>query len=142
MIRQETLDGNWNQVKGAIQKKYGQLTDDDLGRARGDVNKLIGMIQTKTGQAKDDIEKFLNSTVESGANTMNRVAETASQYASDASESIREGYDYVSAGVQTGYDNLEQTVKQRPLETMAIAFGVGIATGLLVGLSLTSGHRR
>ncbi|MCB0491153.1 MAG: CsbD family protein [Cyclobacteriaceae bacterium] len=51
------LKGNWNEVKGKLKQKYGQLTDDDLNLAEGKEDELIGRIQKKLGKTKDEIKK-------------------------------------------------------------------------------------
>jgi len=55
------IKGNWNQLKGKIKQKYGNLTDDDLTFREGQEDELIGRIQKKTGQARDEIISFINS---------------------------------------------------------------------------------
>lgn len=49
------IKGNWNQLKGKIKQKWGQLTDDDLSFNDGQEDQLLGKIQQKTGKAKDEI---------------------------------------------------------------------------------------
>lgn len=51
------LKGNWNEVKGKLKQKYGQLTEDDLSFAEGKEDELIGRIQKKLGKTKDEIKK-------------------------------------------------------------------------------------
>jgi len=52
-VNQQTLEGNWNEIKGKLHERWGQLTQDDLQRARGDVDQLVGLIQRKTGEARN-----------------------------------------------------------------------------------------
>lgn len=58
---EDKIKGNWNQLKGKVKQKYGQLTDDDLTYEEGKGNELLGKIQKKTGEAKDSIKKFIDS---------------------------------------------------------------------------------
>lgn len=58
---EDKIKGNWNEVKGKLKQKYGELTDDDLQYAEGQEDELIGNIQKKTGKAKDEIKKFIDS---------------------------------------------------------------------------------
>lgn len=53
------LKGNWNQIKGKLKQKYGQLTEDDLSFAEGKEDELIGRIQKKLGKTKEEIKKEL-----------------------------------------------------------------------------------
>lgn len=54
------LKGNWNQVKGKLKQKYGQLADDDLTFEEGKEDELIGRIQEKTGETKENIRDFIS----------------------------------------------------------------------------------
>ena len=49
------LKGNWNEVKGKLKQKYGQLTDDDLSFAAGKEDELLGRLQKKLGKSKEDL---------------------------------------------------------------------------------------
>ena len=55
------IKGNWNQVKGKLKEKYGQLTDNDLTYAEGQEEQLLGRLQKATGKARDELIKELNS---------------------------------------------------------------------------------
>lgn len=56
----DKIKGNWNQVKGKIQQKWGILTDDDLEYEEGQENELLGIIQEKTGETKQNIKDFID----------------------------------------------------------------------------------
>jgi uncharacterized protein YjbJ (UPF0337 family) len=47
-----TLQGNWNQLKGKVREKWGLLTNDDLEHIAGHKDRLIGKIQERYGKAK------------------------------------------------------------------------------------------
>ena len=49
------LKGTWNEVKGKLKQKYGQLTDDDLSFADGKEDELLGRLQQKLGKTKEDL---------------------------------------------------------------------------------------
>jgi uncharacterized protein YjbJ (UPF0337 family) len=49
--------GGWNEVKGKLKQKYGQLTDDDLAFSEGKDDELLGRLQQKLGQTKDAIRE-------------------------------------------------------------------------------------
>ncbi len=49
------LKGHWNEIKGKLKQKYGQLTDDDLVFAAGKEEELLGRLQKRLGKSKDDI---------------------------------------------------------------------------------------
>ena len=52
-----TLEGNWNQLKGKVRQKWGEITEDELEQAAGNKDELVGLIQKKYGKAKDEAER-------------------------------------------------------------------------------------
>jgi uncharacterized protein YjbJ (UPF0337 family) len=55
------LKGNWNELKGKLKQKYGQLTDDDLRFAEGKDDELLGRLQKKLGKSKEALRTELES---------------------------------------------------------------------------------
>ena len=57
------LKGKWRQLKGEVKSQWGKLTDDDLDRAEGDAEKLVGRVQERYGyqrdQAKREVDDFI-----------------------------------------------------------------------------------
>jgi len=49
------MKGSWNEVKGKLKQKYGQLTDDDLMFAEGKEDELLGRLQKTLGRTKDEL---------------------------------------------------------------------------------------
>jgi uncharacterized protein YjbJ (UPF0337 family) len=49
------VKGSWNEVKGKLKQKYGQLTDDDLTFAEGKEDELLGRLQKTLGRTKDEL---------------------------------------------------------------------------------------
>lgn len=55
------LKGSWNEAKGKLKQKYGQLTDDDLTFAEGKDDEMLGRLQQKLGRTKDEIRTEIES---------------------------------------------------------------------------------
>lgn len=53
------IKGNWNQIKGKLKQKYGDLTDDDLTFAEGKEEELLGRLQKRLGKTKEDLRREL-----------------------------------------------------------------------------------
>ena len=53
------IKGNWNEVKGKLKQKYGQLTDDDLTFAEGKEDELLGRLQQRLGQNKEEVRRTI-----------------------------------------------------------------------------------
>jgi len=49
--------GSWNEVKGKLKQKYGQLTDNDLAFAEGKDDELLGRLEKKLGKTKEDLRR-------------------------------------------------------------------------------------
>jgi uncharacterized protein YjbJ (UPF0337 family) len=136
MLNQQALEGNWNQIKSKVREKWGQLTDDDLEMLKGKGDQLVGAIQHRTGEARDMIERFLTQAVEAGASATSRAAETARGYSAEAADELGRASDYVGDSLRKGYEQAESMVQRRPTESVAVAFGLGVVVGAIVGLVL------
>lgn len=53
------IKGSWNEVKGKLKQKYGELTDDDLMFADGKDDELLGRLQKKLGRTKEEVRKMI-----------------------------------------------------------------------------------
>jgi uncharacterized protein YjbJ (UPF0337 family) len=53
-------EGMMQKLKGKIQSIWGDITDDDVDRAQGDRNQLVGTIKQKTGEREEDIRRKLD----------------------------------------------------------------------------------
>lgn len=51
------IKGSWNEIKGKLKQKYGELTDDDLTFAEGKDDELLGRLQQKLGRTKEQIRE-------------------------------------------------------------------------------------
>ena len=51
-MNKEQFKGSWQQFKGEVKKKWGQLTDNDLLEAEGDYDKFIGVVRKDTATRK------------------------------------------------------------------------------------------
>jgi uncharacterized protein YjbJ (UPF0337 family) len=60
-MNSDVMKGKLKQLTGEMKRKWGQLTDDDIMEANGNVEKLMGKIQERTGERRDAIEKWFKS---------------------------------------------------------------------------------
>lgn len=58
--RNSKLEGMWDEARGRVKEAWGALTDDDLDRADGRWDQLVGIIRQKTGETVDKIETKIN----------------------------------------------------------------------------------
>ncbi|MEZ6132483.1 MAG: CsbD family protein [Planctomycetaceae bacterium] len=136
MITQQELQGNWNQLKGRLVEKWGQLTEDDLAGAKGSIDRLVGSIQQKTGESKASIESFLDSALANGASRLSGAAEAVRSCASDFSGATSRQYEQAQEALASGFENASDTVRRHPTESVAVCFGAGLIAGAVLGLIL------
>jgi uncharacterized protein YjbJ (UPF0337 family) len=62
-MNEDILKGKWRQLKGEVKSQWGKLTDDDLDRAEGDTEKLIGRVQERYGYQRDEAKREVDDFV-------------------------------------------------------------------------------
>lgn len=58
---QQQAEGKWEQIKGFVKEKYGDIFSDKEMEAEGSVDQLVGKIQEKSGESKEKIKSFIDS---------------------------------------------------------------------------------
>lgn len=59
-MNKDIFEGNWKEMKGKAKEWWGELTDDDLEKAEGKADRLVGLLQQKYGYSKEEAEKEFN----------------------------------------------------------------------------------
>jgi uncharacterized protein YjbJ (UPF0337 family) len=138
MSTQERMIGNWNQVKGKVKQRWGQLTDDELSEVEGNVDQLVGLIQQKTGDAREKIERLVYELSENAGGAITHATEAAREYAGQAGDAIRDVAGQVRDRSLETYEGAQEVFRRRPAESVAAAFGTGLLLGVIVGLVIGS----
>ena len=138
MSTQEKIIGNWNQFKGKVKQRWGQLTDDELSEVEGHFDQLVGLVQQKTGEARQQVERTLTELSSQAGGKFTDVTETARQYVDQAAESLRGASDQIRERGMAYAEDAQAMVRRRPAESVAVAFGAGLVVGLLVGIVASS----
>jgi uncharacterized protein YjbJ (UPF0337 family) len=68
-MNEDTLKGQWTQLKGKVREKFGKLTNDDLNVIQGQSEQLIGKIQERYGIARAEAEKQVREFMASSSKT-------------------------------------------------------------------------
>jgi uncharacterized protein YjbJ (UPF0337 family) len=137
-VNEQTLKGTWNEVKGKIREKWGMLTDDEVNRTGGNLEQVLGMIQRKTGESREQIEKFLQSAAKEGAEMKDKLVSTVQEYASSAAEATQHYASQAAEMAKTGFNETRKMVEKRPMESLAVCFGIGLISGVVVALTMRS----
>jgi uncharacterized protein YjbJ (UPF0337 family) len=56
-MNNDIAEGKWRQVMGKAKAAWGELTDDELTKAEGRADKLVGLIQERYGKTRDEAER-------------------------------------------------------------------------------------
>lgn len=64
-MNEDILQGKWKQLRGQIQQKWGDLTNDDLDRIKGTQKEFEGLLQERYGYTKErahqEVDNFLKA---------------------------------------------------------------------------------
>jgi uncharacterized protein YjbJ (UPF0337 family) len=60
-VNDDTLKGQWTQLKGQVREQWGKLTNDDLDQIQGKTEQLVGRIQERYGLAKDEAKRQVDA---------------------------------------------------------------------------------
>jgi len=52
-MNKDVFEGKWKQLRGEVKAWWGKLTDDDLDRASGKFEVLVGLLQEKYGYTRE-----------------------------------------------------------------------------------------
>jgi len=148
-INAQELQGQWNNLRGQVKQKWGQLTDDDLQIHGGNIDQLVGKIQQKTGEGRESVEKFLGELTSKSSSGLAGATEAVGNFAQHAGETLRDQYGNLASQARDQYGNLisqaregvdraHDVVRHNPGQSVAAAFGVGLVVGVVVGLALRS----
>ena len=56
-MNSDFVAGKWKQLTGKAKAVWGELTDDELTRTEGNVERLVGLIQERYGRTKEQAKK-------------------------------------------------------------------------------------
>jgi uncharacterized protein YjbJ (UPF0337 family) len=144
-INVQGLQGHWNQLKGDVKKRWGQLSEDDLKWSGGNIDQLVGRIQQRTGETREAIENYLDQLTSQGSSAVSSAVESVGSYAQEVSHRLRDHYGDISEQAREGYVSARDVVGRNPVPWIGLAFGIGLLTGVLMGGSIgspSSHHRR
>lgn len=66
-MNEDTLKGQWMQLKGKVREEWGKLTSDDIDQIEGRAEQLVGKIQQRYGIAREEARKQFDAWLSSGS---------------------------------------------------------------------------
>jgi uncharacterized protein YjbJ (UPF0337 family) len=94
----DVFAGKWKQIRGAAKQRWGELTDDDLKKVEGRLDRFTGVIQERYGYSRDRVEsevaqfleRFKDGRSVSGDGFVDTLQETVSEAPTKVRESAKE----------------------------------------------------
>jgi len=136
MINENTVWGNWDEIKYKMRDKWGVLTEDDISAFSGNVHQFIEKIANKTGTPRESVERFFDQFETNVGPAGDGAIQSVSAYAHHAADSIQESAERASDSMQKGFSEYAGLVRERPAESLAMCFGTGVLSGLVLNLLL------
>ncbi|HWQ04850.1 MAG TPA: CsbD family protein [Longilinea sp.] len=62
-MNKDIFEGKWKELRGQIKELWGKLTDDELDKAAGNSEQIIGLLQQKYGYTREHAVEELNKHV-------------------------------------------------------------------------------
>jgi uncharacterized protein YjbJ (UPF0337 family) len=59
-MNKDQAGSQWDQLSAKVKQTWGDLTDDEVKKAEGNVDELIARIREKYGDSKDSIAEKIN----------------------------------------------------------------------------------
>ena len=88
-MNEQTIKGKWNEIKGEIQKTWGDITGDELESTKGNLKSIGGILQQKYGYKKDEVRSRLDSIAAKFGQKIDDWKEDASSSAAEKSEQVK-----------------------------------------------------
>ena len=56
-MNKDIIAGKWKQMKGTVKEQWGKLTDDEIDRAEGRAEQMVGLLQQRYGYTKEKAQQ-------------------------------------------------------------------------------------
>ncbi len=88
-MNEQILKGKWNEIKGEIQKSWGDITGDELESTKGNLKAIGGILQQKYGHKKEEVRSRLDSIAAKFDQKLEEWKDDASSSASDKNKEFK-----------------------------------------------------
>ncbi len=128
--QQNKVKQQWEQIRAEISRRWPEITQQELEMVGGDSRKLVSLIHQKTGDGLEEIEEAIDEIASESNGLMSRLADSAHEIVDTASSYARAKAQQIAQPVGHAYESAEHAVAERPMSSVAIAFGVGFVAGM------------
>lgn len=89
-MRNQVVEGKWDELKGRIRKAWGNVTNDDLEKAHGNLEVIEGIIRQKYGTKTNEIRAKLDSMINEFSDTASTTEKRAKKATADVIQKIED----------------------------------------------------
>lgn len=90
MLNESVIKGKWKEIKGEISKTWGNLTNDDVEKTKGNLNAVAGLIQQKYGIAKEEASRKLSQVLNKFSTGVEDAVDSVSHKAAAKTEKMKQ----------------------------------------------------
>lgn len=65
MLTKQQYETKWGEIKGGVRNLWGQISDEELETAKGNLYEITGLIEERYNESKEDIRSKLQKLVDS-----------------------------------------------------------------------------
>lgn len=141
-MNSQVLEGRWTRLRGALQKRWGRLTSDDLEEIEGRRKVLEGKLRERYGFSRHEAREQVNDFMEEAGEQLGDLRERWERRMRDTSEEIqtrvegareqmRDKADYYESKLKDmEAGEVAETVKSNPMMLAAVAVVLAVVIGL------------
>ena len=127
---------HWDQIKGKLKQRFGQLTDDDLVFVEGKAEELLHRLREKLAMSEEDLERVLDELYHEATNRIRQAKEAVEGWAEDTADQMKAkagvAYDKAREQARSAWGEGEEYIRRNPRESLVSALVAGFVVGLLI----------
>jgi uncharacterized protein YjbJ (UPF0337 family) len=153
-MKHSTFENHWDEIKGQLKSRFGQLTDDDLTFAEGKGEELFARLREKLNMSSGDLDALLEELAPGATNRVEQMKAKAAGLAQDVRTKVgaavgdakakgAAAVEQVKGQAAVAYDEArnkartlrqegEEYVRQNPRESLIGALCAGFVAGMLI----------
>jgi len=154
IMKHFTFENQWDAIKGQLQQRYAQLTDDDVAFVAGKGEELLGRLREKLSMSEYDLKALLEELKGHAASRVEQAKAKAAELADDVRAKVGEvvedvkakgaaaaegvkaqagvAYDQARERARSLRDEGEEYVRHNPRECLVVALCAGFVAGLMI----------
>lgn len=123
------VEGNWEEIKGKVKRRWGKLTDSDLKKIEGSYDQLTGKLMEVYGYTEDEVEDKLIIFVDKL--NLKNIEHTADNAQDLIADNVEKAWGAVKKKTEDWQEGIYCYIKGNPAKALGTA-GLTLVLGLTV----------